>query len=113
VAEKPAEFRKFLSAAVGLPEPAEIEHGIEAIVDGQAIAVVTPAGFHARYGIGAPEPRRGLLFAAFDVVVADLDRAVGYAGPTAIRHEGRIVIPPAPGLGATLAFRTEDRGSSE
>ena len=55
--------------------------------------------------LAAPEPRRGLLFAAFDVIVEDLDRATGYAGPTATRHEGRIVIPPAPGLGATMAFQ--------
>ncbi len=113
VAEKPAEFRKFLAAATGVPEPDEIEDGIESAVDGQAIAILTPAGFRARYGVPAPEPRRGLLFAAFDVVVADLDRAIGYAGPTASRQDGRIVIPPAPGLGATLAFRTEDRGSTE
>ena len=113
VAEKPAEFRKFLAAATGVPEPDEIEDGIESTGDGQAIAILTPAGFRARYGVPAPEPRLGLLFAAFDVVVADLDRAIGYAGPTASRHEGRIVIPPAPGLGATLAFRTEDRGSTE
>jgi hypothetical protein len=45
--------------------------------------------------------------------VEDLDRAIGYAGPTATRHDGRIVIPPAPGLGATLAFRMRDSGATE
>ena len=107
VAERPEEFQSFLAAATGVAETGAAGEGVEAVLDGQTISIVTPAAFRDRYGVPAPEPRRGLLFAAFDVVVADLDRAIGYAGPTASRHEGRIVIPPAPGLGATLAFRTE------
>jgi hypothetical protein len=113
VAERPEEFREFLAAATGAAEPYAGEAVLEAVLDRQTIGIVTPAAFRDRYGVPAPEPRRGLLFAAFDVVVADLDRAIGYAGPTASRREGRIVIPPAPGLGATLAFRTEDRDSTE
>jgi hypothetical protein len=63
--------------------------------------------------VDAPDPRRGLLFAGIDVQVADPERAVGFAGPTAIRHDGRIVVPPAPGLGATLALHGKSDDETE
>jgi hypothetical protein len=89
VADDPPSFGAFLAAATG---------------GGESILVVDPAGYRTRYGLEPPGPRRGLLFAAFELRVADLDRALGYSGPTALRHDGRIVVPPAPGLGAALAF---------
>ena len=46
-----------------------------------------------------------MLFAAFEVKVLELDRAARYAGRAAKRHEERIVVPAAPGLGAVVAFR--------
>jgi hypothetical protein len=84
--------------------------GTPRAADTIAVAIVTPAEFAARYGVEPPDPRRGLLFAGFDVLVADLDRAIGFAGPTARRHGDRIVVPPAPGLGSVLAFRTIANG---
>jgi hypothetical protein len=35
----------------------------------------------------------------------DLDRAAGYAGAAAKRRGDMVVIPPAPGFGAVMAFR--------
>lgn len=106
VAENPAEFGNLLAAAAddGLAEaPAG---GLEARLDGQTVAILTPAAFRERYGLEAPEPRRGLLLAAFEVLVADQDRALGYAGPLAMRQADLIVVPASPGLGAVLAFRS-------
>lgn len=110
VAEEPAVFRNLLTAATGDPDVHATPAGLESRMDGSAVAIVTPAEFAARYGLEAPDPRRGLLFAGFDVAVADLDRAIGYAGPTARRHEGRIVVPPSPGFGSVLAFRAHANG---
>jgi hypothetical protein len=107
VAPNPGELRDFLSAAIGEAELSAGSSGLRAAVDGQSFFVLTPGGFRERYGLAPPEPRRGLLFAAIEILVADLERAVGYAGPTAMRHDGRIVVPASPGLAATLAFRTE------
>jgi hypothetical protein len=75
-------------------------------VGGQTLMILTPAGFRARYGLAAPNPRRGMLFAAFDLAVADLDEAARFAGKDGQRREGAIVVPPAPGLDAILAFRS-------
>lgn len=107
VAHNLAESRAFLSAVTGEEEPRASEAGLETVVDSQSFFAFTPAGFHVRYGFAPPEPRRGLLFAAIEIVVGDLERAVGYAGPTAMRRDGYIVVPPSPGLGAVLAFRTQ------
>jgi hypothetical protein len=110
VAERPAAFRDFLSAATGQPYLRVDAGEIEAAVDGQRILVVTPDGFRARYGLAAPDPRRGLLFAAFELAVEDVERTLGFSGPTAKRHEGAIVVPPSPGLGTTLVFRKSAHG---
>ena len=105
VAENPAEFQHFLAAAVGAAEAAPT--GLEA---GCRDRTSLPPAFRARYGLEPPDTRRGLLFAAVEIRVADLERAIGYAGPTAARHEGRIVVPPSPGFGAVLCFRKDDDG---
>ena len=77
--------------------------GLEAGAEARASSSYA-GGFRARYGLEPPDTRRGLLFAAFEITVSDLERAVGYAGPTATRHDGRIVVPPSPGLGAVARF---------
>jgi hypothetical protein len=105
VAEDPASFRAMFATATGQKELTSAESGLEAEVDGQTLLVLTPAGFRARYDIDPPNPRRGLRFAAFEVKVANLDRAARYAGSAAKRHEDRIVVPTAPGLGSVIAFR--------
>ena len=110
IAENPADFHILLSGATGQRELHATSNGVEADLGGQRIAVLTPAAFRARYGINAVEPRRGLLFAAIDITVASPERASRFAGSAAIRHEGRIVIPPAPGLGAVLAMGAEENG---
>ena len=110
VAANPPEFRGFLSAATGDAHPHTSYAGLSATAESQAVHVLTPAAFRERYGVEPPDGRRGLVFAACEIVVADLDRAIGYAGPTAIRHHGRVVVPPSPGLGAALAFRAAEDG---
>ncbi len=109
VAENPADFHILLENVTGQRELRTTSFGVEADVDGQIFMILTPAGFHARYEIDPPNPRRGMLFAAFELKVLDLDRAARYAGRAAKRAEGRVVVPPGPGLNAVVAFRrTED-----
>lgn len=110
VAENPADFHILLTTATGQRELRTTSFGVAATVDGQEIAILTPAGFRARYGVEAPDPRRGLLFAAFDIVVPDLDAALARIGKAAERHEDRAVVKPAPGLRAVMAVRSEDNG---
>lgn len=107
VAEQPTQFHRLLATALGV-ELSAFQEG--AGLGDRPVRVLSPAGFRAEYGLEAPNPREGLRLAAFEVVVADLDRAIGYAGPTARRHEELIVVPPAPGLGAVVAFRGRGNG---
>jgi hypothetical protein len=110
VAENPADFHILLTAAGGQRELRSTSFGVEAAVDGESLVVLTPDGFRARYGLEPPDPRRGLRFAAFDLLVTDLERAARHAGAKAERREDRIVVPPSPGLGAAIAFRTAENG---
>jgi Glyoxalase-like domain len=110
VAENPADFHILLEGATGQRELRTTSFGIEAEVDGQTFLILTPDGFRARYATEAPNPRRGLRFAAFDLKVLDIERAAGYAGRAAKREEGRIVVPPGPGLAAVVAFRSVEDG---
>jgi hypothetical protein len=110
VAENPADFHILLGAASGRRELRSTSFGVEAAADGRSIAILTPAGFRARYGVEPPDPRRGLRFAAFDLIVADLDRALGHAGARAQRREDGVIVPPSPGLGAVIALRTGAHG---
>lgn len=108
VAENPADFHILLTAATGQRELRTTSFGVEATVDGQEISILTPAGFRSRYGVEPPDPRRGLIFAAFDVVVADLDVAAKALGAAAERRENQLVVKAAPGLRAVMAVRAED-----
>jgi hypothetical protein len=110
VAENPADFQILLTGATGQRELKATSFGVEADVNGQSFHLLTPAGFRARYELDPPHPRRGMLFAAFEVQVLELERAVRYAGRVAKRHEDRIVVPAAPGLGTVFAFRSAANG---
>jgi hypothetical protein len=110
VAENPADFHILLTAVTGQRELRTTSFGIEALVDGQEFAILTPAGFRARYGVEPPDPRRGLLLAAFDLVVPDIDVAARHLGAAAERREDRLVVRAAPGLAAVIGVRTEDDG---
>ena len=97
IAEAPETFERFVGAAVGSGE------------DGAGpVRLMPPDAFREHYGLAAPDPRRGLLFAAIELEVAGLDRVAAFAGASAIRHDGFLVVPPAPGLSVALAFRAAD-----
>jgi hypothetical protein len=105
VAQNPSEFQGVLTTAIDVGRVATVESGVKGEAEGQALLILTPDAFRARYEVEAPNPRRGLLFAALEVRVADMARAGRHAGNAAKRHEDRIVVPAAPGLGAVIAFR--------
>ena len=105
VAEGPADFHILLSEATGQRELRTTSFGVEAEVGASRIAILTPEGFRARYGIDAPVTHGGLVFAAFDLDSQDAGRAAGYAGAGVIDMPDRLVVPPSPGLGAVLAYR--------
>jgi hypothetical protein len=110
VAENPADFHILLTVATGQRELRSTSFGVEAAADGQEISILTPIGFRARYGVEPPDPRRGLLFAAFDIVVADLSVASARLGRDSERREDRLVVKPGPGVGAVMGMREGNDG---
>jgi hypothetical protein len=106
VAENPADFQTFLTGAVGRRKVKTTASEVDVEAKGRSFIILTPAGFRDRYDLDPPSPRRGMLFAAFEIKVMEIGRAAGYAGRNAIRHEDRVVVPAAPGLGAVVAFRS-------
>jgi hypothetical protein len=110
VAENPADFHILLTAVTGQRELRSTSFGVEAVVDGQDVSILTPAGFRARYGVEPPDPRRGLLLAAFDIVVSDMGVAFARLGRDAARHEDRLVVRPGPGLAAVMGVREANDG---
>ncbi|WP_026381908.1 VOC family protein [Afifella pfennigii] len=103
VARNPADFHIFLSAATGQRELRATSFLVEIDLGGQKLLAMTPQGFTARYGLAAPDPGDGLVFAGLEVAVDDIAAAKTYAAKARL-HEGRLVVPPAPGLGTVLAF---------
>lgn len=105
VAASPADFHILVEAATGQRELRVTSFGIEAALGGAMLSVLTPLGFRARYGLDAPDPGRGLRFAAVEFATADRAAAARFAG-AAVERNGLLVVPPAAGLGAVLAFRS-------
>ncbi len=110
VAENPADFHILLTAATGQRELRTTSLGVEAEAGGRIFMILTPEGFRARYGRAGPNPRRGMLFAAFELLVPDLSKAARFAGRDGPGEDGRIVVPPAPGLNAVVVFRSAANG---
>ncbi len=105
VAENPADFHILLSAATGQRELRSSSFGVEAEVGASRIAILTPEGFRARYGLDAPAAHGGMIFAAVDLEAEDAGRAADYAGAAMVDMPERFVVPPSPGLGTVLAYR--------
>lgn len=107
VADDPSTFRDLLASVTASADLNTTADSLEVRSGGTHLSVLTRRKFASRYGVDPPNARRGLLFAAIDFKVADLDRAIGYAGSTASRHGSHIVVPASAGLCAVLAFGTD------
>ena len=68
------------------------------------MTVFSPAAFRARYGLEPPDTRRGLLFAAVEIRVADLDRADRLCRPDRRTPRGAHRRPALAGLRRRALF---------
>jgi len=110
VAEKPDDFRALLGKLIGDEHVRAVDKGLEADLAEQRLFLMTPENFRGRYDLDSPSPRRGMLFAAFELQVLEIERAASCAGRNARRHADRIVVPAAPGLGAVIVFKSAQSG---
>jgi hypothetical protein len=108
VARDPAEFQALLARVGGNGDDAGLSEAPRA--EHSRFTIMTPSEFCQHYGVEPPDPRHGLRFAAFEIGVEDVERARRHAGAGARIHEGCAVVPPSPGLGAVMAFRSGGDG---
>lgn len=103
----PADFQYYLEVTTGQRSISATSLGIEAELPNGRVAILTPAGMAAKFGAGDNQATRGLRLRALTLAVGDLDALCGLLDANAISHLAMgswIVVPPAPGQGAIIAF---------
>ena len=103
----PADFQYYLEATTGQRAIRASSLGIEADTPNGVVAILTPDGINALFGLPESAATRGLRLCAFTLAVKDLDivakwfddQGIGYR-----RQAGRLIVDPAPGQGALIAF---------
>ncbi len=107
VEPNPADFQYYLEATTGQRALRASSLGIEADTPNGIVAVLTPQGINALFGLPETVPIRGLRLRAFTLAVEALDIVEKRLEDQAIDHRrraGRLIVDPAPGQGALIAF---------
>ncbi len=103
----PADFQYYLEATTGQREIRASSLGIEADTPNGVVAILTPDGINALFGLPQSATTRGLRLCAFTLAVESLDGVAKQFDDQGIdyrRQAGRLVVDPAPGQGAVIAF---------
>ena len=103
----PADFQYYLEAAIGQRAIRATSLGIEADTPNGIVAILTPEGIHALFGLSNSLTTRGPRLFAFTLSVKDLDAVAKHFADQGIEHRrqaGRLIVDPAPGQGALIAF---------
>jgi catechol 2,3-dioxygenase-like lactoylglutathione lyase family enzyme len=107
VAENPTDHHIFLSAFAGEREIQATSTGITVPTPRGDIQAMDPAAFRIHFGTAPPDIANGARLAALRFGVRDFGAAVAALKAGSIEASvrmGRIVVPPAIGMGATLVF---------
>jgi len=103
----PADFQYYLEATTGQREIRASSLGIEAETPNGVVAILTPDGIDALFGLPDSVMVRGLRLCAFTLAVKDLDTVAKRYDDQGIDYRqqaGRLIVDPAPGQGALIAF---------
>jgi hypothetical protein len=103
----PTDFQYFLQNIAEQRESEADSFGIDIALANSTITVLTPAGMLAYYGAEAEDRERGLRLVGFVVSVPNLSATKDTLNTNEIsftEHLGRIVVAPASGQGAIIAF---------
>jgi catechol 2,3-dioxygenase-like lactoylglutathione lyase family enzyme len=110
VEPNPSDFQYLLQDVTGQRDVRSHSFGIELQASKATVAVLTPEGFRAQFGVARSPHGRGLRLEAIVFAVADLDglKTTLSRNGIATRNAGaRLVVDPAPGQGAIIAFERE------
>jgi catechol 2,3-dioxygenase-like lactoylglutathione lyase family enzyme len=103
----PADFQYYLEATTGQRAIRASSLGIEADTPNGIVAILTPDGMDALFGLSNGAVTRGLRLCAFTLAVKDLDAMAKQLDDRNIGHRrqaGRLIVDPAPGQGVLIAF---------
>jgi len=103
----PSDFQYYLQTVSGQRDVRSHSFGMDQVLPNGVLTTLTAAGLAAHYGIDEVPQGRGLRAMAVDVTVKDLaaTKKLLKANAIACKQIGaRLVVPPAPGQGAALAF---------
>ena len=111
----PADFQYYLENASGIRAIHADSFGITAQTPTGPVAILTPAGLKARYGIDCDHAGRGPRLRLFRLAVADLaamrDRLAD-GGVEHFAHRGRLIVPAPAGQGADIAFEQAETAAA-
>ncbi|MCO4316534.1 VOC family protein [Phyllobacterium sp. 21LDTY02-6] len=105
--ENPTDFQYFLQQTANQREVNAHSFGMDIRAANCNVSVLTPEGLAAFYGVAAPIRERGLRLQGFVLAVSDLAGVESRLAANNISFEQRgprLVVPPAPGQGAAIAF---------
>jgi hypothetical protein len=103
----PADFQYYLEATTGQRAIRASSLGIEADTPNGIVAIMTPDGISALFGLSNGAAARGPRLRAFTLAVKDLDTVAKRLEDRGIdfsRQARRLIVDPAPGQGALIAF---------
>ena len=103
----PADFQYYLEATTGQRAIRASSLGIQADTPNGVVAILTPDGINALFGLSGSAATRGLRLCAFTLAVKSLDTVAKWFDDQGIdyrRQAGRLIVDPAPGQGALVAF---------
>ncbi|PCH46528.1 MAG: lactoylglutathione lyase [Hyphomicrobiales bacterium] len=104
----PSDFQYFLQEFLQQREMDNNSFGIEFALPGSSVSVLSPDGMKAFYGLDTPKEERGLRHSLFVLGVPDLNKVKNILSKTDVVFTEigpNLIVPPAAGQGAALAFR--------
>lgn len=104
--DNPTDFQYLLQLVAGRRDGEAHSFGMDVAAANAVLSVMTPAGLRAHFGF-IPPAGRGLRFMGLVIGVEHLalaEKALVGGNVAFDRRLGRIVVPPAPGQGAFIAF---------
>ncbi|HLA20806.1 MAG TPA: VOC family protein [Pseudolabrys sp.] len=107
VADAPSQHREFLLSFTGAATARDDDGGFAIDLPRGDIAVMTPAGFTARFGQPAPDTARGARLAALRFAVRDVGAVRSTLEQAAVAFAnagGTLVVGPEVAMGAVLVF---------
>lgn len=103
----PSDFQYYLQDVMDQREVRSHSFGMDMEANNGTITTLNDDGLKAYYGVNSVPDLRGLRAFGFDITVGNLSAVKKLLAKNGVEHHkigGRLIVPPATGQGATMAF---------